>query len=181
MSSPFIGQIIMFAGNFAPAGWALCQGQLLSVAENEVLFNLIGVTYGGDGETTFALPDLRGRLPISSGKGQGLSNYALGNAVGLEQVQLTQSQLPAHQHPVVAVNQPGTANVPSGNVLLAPLGGQAGSGDFQVSAYAPPSNQTDLNANSIAAAGGSQPHSNIQPYQAVNYCIALDGLYPSSG
>jgi microcystin-dependent protein len=181
MSSPFVGQIIMFGGNFAPAGWALCDGSLLPIEEYMELFNLIGTTYGGDGQTTFAVPDLRGRVPISNGQGRGLSNYALGNAVGMEEVRLTQSQLPPHQHPVAAVNQPGNANVPAGNVLLAPLGGQAGSGDFQVSAYAPAGNQTDLNANSVTPAGGSQPHSNIQPYLAVNYCIALEGVYPSPG
>jgi microcystin-dependent protein len=178
MSSPFVGQIIMFGGNFAPAGWALCDGSLLPIQDYMELFNLIGATYGGDGQTTFAVPDLRGRVPI--GDGQGLSKYALGNTVGQEQVVLTQSQLPPHTHPVAAVDQPGTASVPSGNVLLAPLGGQAGSGDYQVSGYAPPGNQTDLNAKSISPSGGSQPHSNIQPYLSVNYCIALQGVYPSA-
>jgi len=181
MSSPFVGQIIMFGGNFAPAGWALCQGQLLPIEGNEVLFNLIGTTYGGDGKTDFALPDLRGRLPVSSGQGRGLSNYALGNTFGVEQVVLTQSELPPHGHPVVAANQPGNASVPAGNLLLSPLGGQAGSGQTQVSAYAPPGNQTALAANSVTAAGNGQPHSNLQPYLSVNYCIALKGVYPSSG
>jgi microcystin-dependent protein len=179
MSTPFVGQIIMFGGNFAPAGWALCQGQLLAIGDYMQLFNLIGTTYGGDGETTFALPDLRGRVPISNGHAQGLASYALGNAVGQEAVRLTTSQLPPHQHPVAAVNQAGNASVPAGNVLLAPLGGQAGSGDFQVFAYAPPGSTTDLAAASVAAAGGSQPHSNIQPYLSLNYCIALEGIYPS--
>jgi microcystin-dependent protein len=179
MSSPYVGQIIMFAGDFAPAGWALCQGQVLSIAENQALFNLIGTTYGGDGESTFALPDMRGRVPISQGQGQRLSNYALGQQVGVEAVTLTPGQLANHGHPVLAVNQPGNANVPSDNVLLAALGGQAGSGNFQVFAYAPPGAQTQLNANTVGTTGGSQPHGNVQPYLSLNYCIALTGTYPS--
>ena len=181
MSSPYVGQIIMFAGNFAPVGWALCDGRLMAIADNMALFNLIGTTYGGDGESTFALPDMRGRVPLSQGQGQRPSYYALGQRVGVENVALTQGQLANHGHPVMAVNQPGNANVPSGNVLLAALGGQAGSGDFQVSAYAPPGAQTQLNANTVGTTGGGQPHSNIQPYQSLNYCIALTGAYPSAG
>lgn len=181
MPTPYVGQIIMFAGNFAPAGWALCQGQLLSIADNVVLFNLIGTTYGGDGQTTFALPDMRGRVPINQGQGRGLSNYPLGKQVGVETVTLTPAQLANHNHPVLAVNQPGNANVPSGKVLLAALGGQAASGDFAVPAYAPAAALTQLNANTVSPAGGGQPHTNVQPYQSLNYCIALTGLYPSSG
>ena len=181
MSSPYVGQIIMFAGNFAPVGWALCQGQLLPIADNTALFNLIGTTYGGDGKSTFALPDMRGRVPLSQGQGQRLSNYTMGQQVGVETVKLTPGQLASHGHSVLAVNQPGSTNVPSGNVLLAPLGGQAGSGNFQVSAYGPPGAQTQLNANTVSATGGSQPHDNVQPYQSLNYCIALTGVYPSAG
>jgi microcystin-dependent protein len=179
MPTPYVGQIIMFAGNFAPQGWALCQGQLLPISENQVLFQLIGTTYGGDGQSTFALPDLRARVPIGDGQRRGLSNYAIGETVGVETVSLRQTQLPQHSHPVAAISQPGTANVPAGNALLAALGGQAGSGPDQVPAYAPPQDQTNLNANSVGGAGGSQPHTNLQPYVAINYCIALNGAFPS--
>ena len=179
MPTPYVGQIIMFAGNFAPQGWALCQGQLLPIADNEVLFQLIGTTYGGDGQSTFALPDLRGRVPIGDGQGRGLSNYAIGDTVGTEGVVLTQPQLPAHVHPVAAVSQQGTGNIPANNVVLAALGGQAGSGPDQVPAYGPPRDTTQLASNTVGNAGGSQPHTNLQPYLAINYCIALYGAYPS--
>ena len=179
MPTPYVGQIIMFAGNFAPQGWALCQGQLLPISEYQVLFQLIGTTYGGNGQSTFALPDLRSRVPIGDGQGQGLSNYAIGRTVGTEAVVLTQTQLPPHGHPVAAITPQGTANVPAGNTLLAALGGQAGSGPDQVPAYGPPNDQTQLSANSVGSAGGSQPHGNLQPYLAINYCIALNGAFPS--
>lgn len=181
MPTPYVGQIIMFAGNFAPQGWALCEGQLLSIADNMALFNLIGTTYGGDGQSTFALPDLRGHVPVSQGRGPGLSNYALGEWAGVEAVTLSQYQLPSHSHTVLAVAQPGDANIPSDQKLLATLGGQAWSGDFAVSAYAQAGAQAQLNANTVGPTGGSQQHDNIQPYQSLNYCIALTGLYPSSG
>ena len=179
MPTPYVGQIIMFAGNFAPQGWALCQGQLLDITEFEVLFQVIGTTYGGDGQTTFALPDLRSRVSIGDGQGPGLSNYAIGQTVGTEGVVLIPAQLPSHTHAVAAISQPGSTNVPAGNAFLSALGGQAGSAAFQVPAYAPPGDQTQLNANTITMTGGGQPHSNLQPYQAVNYCIALYGVFPS--
>jgi len=175
MPSPFVGQIIMFAGDFAPPGWALCDGQLLPIEGNEVLFDLIGTTYGGDGSETFALPDLRSRVPIGQGQRRPLSNYPLGAMVGRETVTLRASELAPHSHRVVGLTQPGSANVPSGNVLLSALGGQAGA----IPAYAPANHPTALNAASVGPAGGTQPHDNMQPYQAVNYCIALTGLYPS--
>jgi len=118
MPSPFVGQIIMFAGDFAPPGWALCDGQLLPIEGNEVLFDLIGTTYGGDGSETFALPDLRSRVPIGQGQRRPLSNYPLGAMVGRETVTLRASELAPHSHRVVGLTQPGSANVPSGNVLL---------------------------------------------------------------
>src|SRR5262245_21653667 len=114
MATRYIGQIIMFAGNYAPPGWALCQGQLLPIADNNMLFQLIGTTYGGDGTTTFALPDLRARIPVGDGHGQGLSNYAIGEQVGVEAVTLTAAQLPPHSHPVAVLNTPGTRNIPIG-------------------------------------------------------------------
>ena len=179
MPTPYVGQIIMFAGNYAPQGFALCQGQLLSIADNQVLFQLIGTTYGGDGQSTFALPDLRARVPIGDGQGRGLSNYAIGQTVGTEAVVVAQPQLPAHGHPVAAVGQQGTGNIPANNVVLAALGGQAGSGPDQVPAYGPPNDPVQLAANSVGSAGGSQPHTNLQPYLAINYCIALNGGFPS--
>lgn len=180
MPTPYIGEIIMFAGNFAPVGWALCQGQLMPISDYDALYELLGTTYGGDGDTTFALPDLRGRLPVGQGHGPGLSNYVIGQQLGVEAVTLTAAQLPPHSHPVAAVNGPGGANVPAGNVLLSVLGGQAGSGQFQVAAYAPAADQTHLNVSTIGLAGGSQPHENRQAYLSINYLIALEGLFPSA-
>jgi len=179
MPTPFVGQIIMFAGDFAPEGWALCDGSLLPVADHQDLFALIGTTYGGDGQDTFGLPDLRGRVPIGDGQGQGLSNYIIGETCGVETVKLQRDHLPQHSHRVAAVHDQGNTNVPAGNVVLAALGGQAGSGEFQVAAYAPAGDLLPLNQNSVSVAGGDQPHGNIQPYQAVNYCIALTGAMPT--
>jgi microcystin-dependent protein len=179
MPTPYIGQIIMFAGDFAPQGWVLCHGQLLPIADNPALFQLIGTTYGGDGDATFALPDLRGRVPIGDGQGRSLSNYAIGQQVGVEAVTLTSAQLPPHSHPVAALRGRGSAHVPANNVLLAALGGDAASGQYEVSAYAPARDATELNAHTVGLAGGSQPHNNLQPYLSVNYCIALQGVFPS--
>jgi microcystin-dependent protein len=178
MSSPFIGQIMIFGGQFAPAGWALCAGQMLSVAEDNQLFQLIGTTYGGDGVNTFALPDLRGCVPLGQGQGPGLSSYQVGQTVGVESVTLTTSQMPPHGHIVSAVDGPGNSNIPANNTVLSGLGGQAASGQFQTPAYAPPDNETPLNANTIGVTGGSQPHENMQPYLVFNFCIALSGANP---
>jgi microcystin-dependent protein len=175
MSGPFIGQIMMFAGNFAPAGSAICDGSLLSIADNPALFDAIGTSYGGDGTSTFALPDLRGCVPIGQGQGRGLSSYQLGERVGVEQVALAATQLPTHSHRLGASAGPGAVGIPAGDRLLAGVGGQAASGEFQTPAYAPSGQQTSLDAVSIGSAGGGQPHSNIQPYLAINFCIALSG------
>ena len=176
MPEPVVGQIILFAGNFAPDGWALCDGRLLPVHEYEALFNAIGTTYGGDGQSTFALPDLRSRVPIGEGRGRG-SDYSLGQAVGAETATLTTQQLPAHGHQASAAEQAGAANIPAGNALLAPLGGQAAS-DYQLVAYGPPNDIVELNASSVGASGGGQPHSNVQPFGTINYCISLYGGGP---
>jgi microcystin-dependent protein len=174
MSSPFIGQIMIFGGNFAPAGWAFCAGQLLSVAENDQLFKLIGNVYGGDGVTTFALPDLRGRVPLGQGLGPGLSPYQLGQKVGAESVALTAAQMPSHGHLVNAVNGPGNVNIPAGNTLLSGVGGQAASGQYQTPAYAPPSrNSTSLGGNTVSSSGDGQAHPNLQPFVVFNFCIAV--------
>jgi len=177
MSTPFIGQIMVFSGNFAPDGWALCDGRLLPVSEYPDLFNLIGTTYGGDSES-FALPDLRSRVAIGQGHCPWLSNYPLATQTGVENVTLTVAQLPAHGHPLLAVSAPGTTNVPANNVLLAAPGGQAGSSPYQTPAYAPPGTQTAMNGASVGPAGGSQPHANVQPYTSMSFCIALTGAYP---
>lgn len=178
MSSPFIGQIMIFAGNFAPEGWALCNGQLLSVAENEELFNVIGTTYGGDSVSTFGVPDLRGRVPIGQGQGPGLSPYQIGQTVGAESVGLGTAQLPPHGHVVSAVDGPGNSSIPNNNAMLSGLGGQAASGEFQTPAYAPPGSETELHRVCVGMSGGSQPHDNRQPFLVFNFCIALSGANP---
>src|SRR6266850_1678658 len=149
MAQPYVGEIRMFAGNFAPAGWMFCEGQLLPISENETLFNLIGTTYGGDGQSTFALPDLRGRLPVHQGNG-----FTLAETGGVESVTLTTTQIPVHNHPFRVIPNLGGANAPANNVL-------AQSSTVKVYSSVAPS--VALGASSIAATGGSQPHSNFQP------------------
>lgn len=179
MAQPYVGQIIIFGGNFAPAGWMMCQGQLLPISENETLFQLIGTTYGGDGQSTFALPDLRGRAPVHMGQGNSLSNYVIGQASGTESVTLTTQQIPSHNHTVLANNSDATANTPKGNFLA----NEGGSGKNQVFLYAPwdntPANMTTLLPTMVQPAGGSQPHENRQPLLVLNYIISLFGVFPS--
>lgn len=161
----------MFGGSFAPAGWMFCDGQLLAISENETLFNLIGTTYGGDGQETFGLPDLRGRLPIHQGTGAGLSSRILAGNGGVEEVTLTVPQIPAHTHPLVAsTNNASTANA-GGNVPA-----QTPSYTPYIAGFTPAS---PLSANAVGPTGGSQPHTNFQPYLCVNFIISLFGLYPS--
>lgn len=166
MATPFLGTIQPFGFNFAPRGWAMCNGQILSINQNIALFSLLGTTYGGNGQTTFALPDLRSRVPIHHGQGPGLSAYSLGEQAGQENVTLTVNEMPLHSHGVGATGTFATKN-PGGQVP-APGG-----------AYGSPPDATNMDANMIRAAGGSQPHSNIQPYLALNFCIALEGIFPS--
>ena len=170
MSDPFLGEIRLFPYNFAPRGWAFCNGQILSIAQNTALFALIGTTYGGDGRVTFALPDLRGRVALSSGQGPGLSDYILGQQAGDEAVTLTASQLPVHNHAVAANNNQGGGARPQGRV---PGRFSTGTG------YATASNGAQMSPETITPTGGSQPHTNVQPYLALNYCIALEGIFPS--
>ena len=166
MSQPYVGEIRMFAGNFAPAGWMFCDGSLLPISEYETLFNLIGTTYGGDGQSTFQLPDLRGRLPIHQGNG-----FTLAQTGGVETVTLTAAQIPAHSHPFLASTTAGATRDPSGNVL-----GTAVAGSF----YRANAPTTDaLAANSIGSTGGSQPHDNFQPYLCISFIISLFGVFPS--
>ena len=167
MSDPFIGQIILVAFNFAPQGWAFSEGQLLPINQNQALFSLLGTTYGGDGQTTFALADLRGRVPISSGQGPGLQNYNLGQVGGEETVTLTGNQAGAHSHLVNMNSKHSNSGTPLNNFL-------ATGGSFQSV-----DDGSTMNPGMIANGGGSQPHDNMQPYLGLNYCIALQGIYPS--
>jgi microcystin-dependent protein len=164
MAQPYVGEIRMFGGNFAPAGWMFCEGQLLPISENETLFQLIGTTYGGDGESTFALPDLRGRIPIHQGNG-----FILAETGGTEEVVLTVQQIPAHTHPLLATTAVGTAASPQGSVL-------ASSGSSN--AYRPGPGAVALSTQTVGSVGGSQPHTNFQPYLCVDFIISLFGIFP---
>jgi microcystin-dependent protein len=179
MSSPYVGQIFMFAGNFAPAGWMFCAGQLIPISENETLFNLIGTTYGGDGQETFALPDMRGRVPIHQGTGGGLSTYTLAQTGGTEDVTLTTQQIPSHNHLFLANGNAATSANPSSNATLANQ--NVSQSPNPVSYYAPYDGtaQVTMPGNSIANSGGNQPHNNIQPIMTLNYCISLFGVFPT--
>lgn len=165
MAQPYVGEIRMFAGNFAPAGWMFCEGQLLPISENETLFQLIGTTYGGDGESTFALPDLRGRIPIHQGNG-----FILAENGGAEEITLTVNQIPAHSHPQLANGTLASETQPSTKVLA-----QAATAD----AYVTSGPFVTLSPTSIGSTGGSQPHSNFQPYLCVDFIISLFGIFPS--
>jgi microcystin-dependent protein len=167
MGSPYVGEIRLVGFSFPPSGWQMCNGQLLSINNNEVLFNLIGTTYGGDGQTTFALPDLRSRAPIHAGTAGGQS-YALGQSGGVENVTLTTAQLPAHNHAFTAQGGGGSSLTPAGNFLAGSSLGQ----------YAP-TPATGTSGNVLSAAGSSQPHTNLMPYATVNFVISLFGVYPS--
>jgi len=169
MSEPFIGEIRLFPYDFAPRGWAFCHGQLLSIVQNTSLFALLGTTYGGDGRITFALPDLRGRVAVSSGQGPGLSAYELGGVGGAESITLTEAELPTHTHQV-SVNGRASSSSKPGNHYL----GRASSG----TAYASTVNGT-LNPDAVVPAGGGEPHENRPPHLTLNYCIALAGIFPS--
>jgi microcystin-dependent protein len=165
MAQPYVGEIRIFAGNFAPAGWMFCDGQLLPISENEVLFQLIGTTYGGDGESTFALPDLRGRLPLHQG-----SSHILAQTGGVESVTLTTSQIPNHTHPFLASTANGTQIAPANEVL----------GSLQgVKIYRAGAATITMDPQSVTPAGGNQPHSNFQPYICLDFIISLFGLFPS--
>ena len=165
MTQPYVGEIRMFAGTFAPTGWLFCEGQLLAIAENETLFQLIGTSYGGDGQTTFALPDLRGRLPVHQGNG-GVVAQAGGN----EQVALVTQQIPAHSHGAHASAQDATQAAPAGRTLARAKA---------INLYRVATPDTAMSAAAVAPAGGSQPHANVQPYLCVHFIISLFGIFPS--
>ncbi len=165
MAQPYVGEIRMFAGNFAPAGWMFCEGQLLPISEYETLFNLIGTTYGGDGQSTFALPDLRGRIPLHQGNG-----FVLAETGGAEEITLTVSQIPAHSHPLLAANSVANDPNPTNNVL-----GESSA----ITLYQSGSPAAAMAPQSVSSVGGSQPHTNFQPYLCVDFIISLFGIFPS--
>jgi microcystin-dependent protein len=173
VASPYVGEIRMFAGNFAPAGWALCQGQLMPISEFDTLFVLIGTTYGGDGQETFALPNLQSRVPVHAGQGQGLTTRVLGEAAGTEVETLTIQQIPSHTHTAVASSNVASTTVPSTSVTL------ASSQTSIVTPYGSDEPVTNLSPNTIGPVGGSQPHENTQPFLCVNFIISLYGVFPT--
>ena len=166
MADPYVGEIRMFAGGFPPAGWMFCEGQLMSISENAMLYTLIGTSYGGDGQSTFALPDLRGRLPLHQGDG-----FTLAETGGVEEVTLTVPQIPAHAHPALASGAPGTADHGGGRLLAV----SPSDDHYRADTIA----DTALDAQSVASVGGSQPHPNMQPYLCVSFIIAVSGIHPS--
>ena len=171
MSQPYVGEIRLFGASFAPAGWAMCNGQLIPISENDVLFQLIGTTYGGDGQETFALPNLQSRVPIHQGQGPGISqNYQLGEMAGTESVTLTTQQIPIHTHPAQCNSGAGTGPDPAGGVW-------ANSDTTQYQTGASPS--TNMANMPTTPAGGSQPHDNMAPYLVVTFIISLFGIFPS--
>ena len=171
---PYIGSIAMFAGNFAPSGYALCQGQILPISQNTALFSILGTTYGGNGQTTFALPDLRGRAPLGTGQGIGLSNVDLGQSDGVENALITTNNMPSHTHTLAASSQPGGLATPQGNVIAVPVDSTGNPG----TAFNPTSNGQMASA-SIGPAGNGQAMSIRNPFLGINYIIALQGIYPS--
>jgi microcystin-dependent protein len=177
MSAPFVGEIRMAGFNFAPVGWALCDGQLLAISQNPVLFNLIGTTYGGDGEITFQLPNLQGRIPINQGQGPGLSSYVMGQLAGSEAVALVPTQLPQHSHALQANVDPASSANPPGDYLARASIPSLPSGGVPV--YAAASAAAAMNAGAIAGSGASQPHDNMMPFQCVTFIISLFGVFPS--
>lgn len=171
MAEPFIGEIRMFGGTFNPVGWAFCKGQLLPISEYQALFNLIGTTYGGDGQQTFGLPDLQGRVPVHMGQGPGISqNYPIGEQGGVEEVTLTEQQLPRHNHAMLASTGPGGSPNPEGNVIGSPPA---------VTLFKREQPDRNLAGTMVLPVGGSQPHENRMPYLTITYIIALEGVYPS--
>lgn len=169
MSDPFVAEVRMAGFNFAPSGWALCNGQLLPISQNTALFSLLGTIYGGNGKTNFALPDLQGRAPIQHGQGPGLSDYFIGDSGGAATVTLLESEMPAHAHGYMASDNVGERNNPAGNLYAPPDSGRI---------YAAPGNLAPMSPNALGPAGSGQPHNNMPPYLTVNFIIALQGIFP---
>jgi len=174
MSDPFVAEIRMFAGNFAPTGWALCNGQLLPISQNTALFSLLGTFYGGDGKSTFALPDLQGSFPMHQGQGSGLSDRFLGEQSGSEFVTLITSEMPNHAHQLQGSNTNSTQQLATGNFT---------SGNNTARRYAPNATvpDTTMNLQAVGIAGGSLPHNNMPPYLTVTFIIAMQGVFPPRG
>jgi len=179
MPDPFIGEIRATSFNFAPRGWALCNGQLMSIQQNAALFSLLGTFYGGNGVQTFALPNLQSRIPIHQGQGAGLSPYAIGEAGGTESVTLLQNQMPLHSHLVNASSHSGTSTAPAGLLLGVTNAGTAVAPQPGQLDFATTNPTVTMEAATISQAGGSQPHPNLQPYLVINFVIALQGIFPS--
>ncbi len=171
MSEPFLAQIQIFGFNFAPQGWALCAGQIMAISQNTALFSLLGTTYGGDGKTNFALPNLKGRVPIHSGQGPGLTLRDLGEQAGEEFVTLLTSEIPAHNHSATCNPAVGTSYDPAGNVWCHDAG--------ETNEYSSGNPAGQMSPNALTPSGGGQPHNNMQPYLVLNYCIALVGIFPA--
>lgn len=171
MAQPYIGEIRMFAGNFAPVGWAFCSGQLMPISQNDSLFILIGTTYGGDGESTFAVPNLQSRVPMHFGTGPDGTTYQIGEAAGVEEVTLSGQQIPVHTHQLIGTSNPATETGPAGNLFGISAQVEYGTTGLQA--------DTAFNASGISPVGGSQPHENCQPFLCINYIISLFGLFPS--
>ena len=170
MADPFVAEIRIFGFNFAPRGWAFCNGQLLPLAQNTALFSLVGTTYGGNGQTNFGLPNLQGCAPMHPGQGPGLSQHDLGETGGSATVTLITQQLPSHTHALRGLSAPGNAAVAAGNALARSGGG--------LLAYAPSGTAAPMKPEAIGVAGGGQPHNNMMPYLTYNFCIALQGIFP---
>jgi microcystin-dependent protein len=169
VADPFVAEIRIFGFNFAPTGWALCNGQILPISQNTALFSLLGTTYGGDGKSTFALPNLQGMAPMHHGQGPGLSQYDLGQSAGTEAATLLDSEIPAHSHAIGTSQSDATSQSPAGQKLAGGVG---------VAPYANVANLTAMAFESIGPSGGSLPHNNMQPYLTLNFCIALQGVFP---
>lgn len=170
MSSPYIGEIRMFGGNFAPAGWAMCQGQLMPISQNDTLFNLIGTTYGGDGQETFGIPDCQGRVPVHMGTLAGGGTYQIGEKAGTETVTLNTNQIPQHNHAFLCSTDNGLVTSPANNLLAA---------NGQIKNFSPFPPTAAMNSNALTNVGGSQPHENMMPYLCITFIISLFGIFPS--
>lgn len=170
MGQPYVGEIRMFAGNFAPNGWLMCDGSLQPISEYETLYNLIGTTYGGDGQSTFGLPDLRGRVPVHQGQGSGLSPRVIGELAGAESVMLTGQQIPVHEHPFMATSAVGSVAAPSGALVAQ---------SPQIQMYIEDAPDTNMSPNAVSLTGGNSAHNNMMPYICINYIISMYGIFPS--
>lgn len=177
MSTPFVGQIMTFAGSFAPEGWVMCDGSLLSISQFQALYSIVGTTYGGDGQNTFGVPDLRGRMIVGAGNGPGLGNFVLGQRAGATSVTLNQSQMPAHTHQLYGMGSQGTSASPAGDFSAV----TPGSGGPPPTSYASPSDGTPvaMAGGAVGSVGGSTPVSTVSPYTCINHVIAWDGIYPT--